>query len=350
MPSKIMKRGKPRWLASVMKDGKRKQKLLKTKTEALKWEADQRSEEWSTTSTDSLVLLEWANKYMDFCQKYAEATIWEKKYTFKIFFSKINPHEVVSALTSGIVMEIVQKVASEKGGNVANKIRKNLVAAWNWGIKYYNLPRPNPCLVDRFPEKRKPRYVPPVDDFWKVYDVASSFDQLMLLAYLHTAARRKELFNLTWEDVDFTNQRIRLWTSKREGGSREFDWIPMTDDLNTALFEHHRTSKSTLVFPNPDTNEKFTSRQHYLKRACRRAKVVPFGWHSIRHLTASMLISNGVPLSTIQKILRHKNLTTTQRYVHELDYDRSKIQQVLTRKQKNPQLVDQPRAKLVVVK
>jgi integrase len=45
-----------------------------------------------------------------------------------------------------------------------------------------------------------------------------------------------------------------------------------------------------------------------------------------------------VPLTTIQKILRHKNLTTTQRYVHELDYDRVKIQQVLSRKEKSPQV------------
>lgn len=350
MPSKVTKRGKTRWLASVMKDGKRKQKTFNTKSEALDWEAEQRSEDWSRTNTDSLVLLEWANKYLDYCQKFSEATLWEKKYTFQTFFKMVDEDEPVSSLTPGVVLEILQKVTKEKGGNVANKIRKNLVAAWNWGIKYHNLPRPNPCLVDRFPEKRKARYVPPVEDFWKVYDVASGFDQVMLLTYLHTAARRKELFNLTWEDVDFANHRIRLWTSKREGGTNEYDWIPMTDDLHNALFKHRQHCKSKLVFANPDTGEKFTSRQHYLKRACKRAKVTPFGWHAIRHLTASILISNGVPLTTIQKILRHKNLTTTQRYVHELDYQRGKIQQVLSRQQKSPQVMEHPRAKLTVVK
>ncbi|MCI5207708.1 MAG: hypothetical protein D3910_02690 [Candidatus Electrothrix sp. ATG2] len=41
--------------------------------------------------------------------------------------------------------------------------------------------------------------------------------------------------------------------------------------------------------------------------------------HGIRHLSASILISNKVSLLDVQTILRHKNLTTTQRYVHRLE-------------------------------
>ncbi len=350
MPSKVTKRGKPKWLASVMKDGKRKQKLFNTKKQAQDWEVEQRKEEWSKINTESLVLLEWANKYLDYCQRFSDATIWEKKYSFKTFFQYFDANEPISALTPGALLECLQKVAEKNGGNVANKIRKNLVAGWNWGIKYQNLPRPNPCLVERFPERRKARYVPPVDDFWKAYDAAAPHDQVMMLTYLHTAARRKELFNLTWDDVDFGNQRIRLWTSKREGGTNEFDWIPMTDELLNALVKHQKQSKSKYVFTDPASGGQYLARQHYMKRLCKRAKVTAFGWHAIRHLTASILISNGVPLTTIQKILRHKNLTTTQLYVHELDQDRTKIQQVLARKEKSPQVLEHPRAVLRVVK
>jgi len=350
MPSKVTKRGKVKWLASIMKNGKRKQKLFNTKKTALDWEVSKRNEEWSKTSMDSLLLLEWANSYLDYCQKFSEATLWEKKYTFKTFFQRIDPQEAISELTPGKVLGILQIVSVEKGGNVANKIRKNLVAGWNWGIKYQNLSRSNPCLVDRFPEKRKARYIPSIDDFWKAHDAAAPHDQRMMLTYLHTAARRKELFELTWDDIDFDNQRIRLWTSKRKGGTNEFDWIPMTDDLKKTLIRHQQDNNSSLVFPDPESGQKYTSRQHYLKRVCKRAGVTPFGWHAIRHLTASMLISNGVPLSTIQKVLRHKNLTTTQRYVHELDQNRAKIQQVLSRKEKSPQVQVHPRAKLKLVK
>jgi integrase len=44
----------------------------------------------------------------------------------------------------------------------------------------------------------------------------------------------------------------------------------------------------------------------------------PFGFHAIRHLTASILFAAGEPLWKIQGILRHKNPTTTERYLRTL--------------------------------
>ncbi|MCI5157104.1 MAG: site-specific integrase, partial [Candidatus Electrothrix sp. AUS1_2] len=50
-----------------------------------------------------------------------------------------------------------------------------------------------------------------------------------------------------------------------------------------------------------------------------------FGIHSIRHLSASILIRNKVSLIDVQTVLRHKNMTTTQRYVHRLESVRSAL-------------------------
>ncbi len=106
------------------------------------------------------------------------------------------------------------------------------------GGNYLGLPEKNPFkAVERFGEDKRPRYVPSEEDFWKVFQAAETEqDRAMLLAYLHTAARRSEVLNPRWDDLDFANSRLRLWTKKRQGGGREFDWIPMTADLRTALF------------------------------------------------------------------------------------------------------------------
>jgi integrase len=331
MPYKVEKPGrKLRWAASVMKEGKRVQKMFDTKKEALAWESEQRKLESFTTPTDSLTNLEWSNQYLDYCQRFSKNTVWEKTATFKALFKVVKPDGHPADITSGQALKALQPVAKRQSGNTANKMRKNLVAGWNWGIKYLGLPKINPFLIDRFPEERHPRHIPTEDEFWKAFDAASEYDQRMLLAYLHTGARKKELFSLTWSDVDVDQQRIRLWTSKRKGGTKEFNWIPMTDDLMDALAEHRKHVHGDLVFPNPELGETYTSRQHYLERLCKRAGVQKFCWHAIRHLTASILIKNGVPLPTIQKILRHKNLTTTQRYVHELDSSRD-LMKVLSR-------------------
>jgi integrase len=46
--------------------------------------------------------------------------------------------------------------------------------------------------------------------------------------------------------------------------------------------------------------------------------VKEFGFHAIRHLTASILYHNGCSVSLIQRVLRHKNPTTTNRYLQSL--------------------------------
>lgn len=44
-----------------------------------------------------------------------------------------------------------------------------------------------------------------------------------------------------------------------------------------------------------------------------------FGCHAIRHLTASILAQADVPMVVIQGILRHKKLSTTERYVRRME-------------------------------
>jgi hypothetical protein len=90
----------------------------------------------------------------------------------------------VNELSRGHVLDFLREQYESRSGYAANKDRKNLVAAWNWGIKYRGLPCMNPCIVDRFPETRQTRYVPPERDFWAVYDAAAEGqDKVMLMGF-----------------------------------------------------------------------------------------------------------------------------------------------------------------------
>ena len=68
----------------------------------------------------------------------------------------------------------------------------------------------------------------------------------------------------------------------------------------------------------------FLHRQHLMERLCNKAKVKPFGFHGIRHLTASILYKKGYPLAVIQAILRHANPNTTARYIHSLGLEETR--------------------------
>lgn len=60
--------------------------------------------------------------------------------------------------------------------------------------------------------------------------------------------------------------------------------------------------------------------RRHLKRAldagAARAGVEPFRVHDLRHTYASWLVDANVPLEKVRELLGHKDLTTTQRYVH----------------------------------
>ena len=221
-----------KWYAQVRKDGLKREKIFLTKKEAVDWEAEMRRKpvsEW-LERTDTTCLADWAQLYLDFAKSsFSTTTYKEKRSMFRNLFKDVDPSMPVAKLKPTIILSYVVKQKEARSGYAANKDRKNLVAAWNWGMKYMDppLPGPNPCLVERMPEIRQPRYVPPEEDFWKVYEVAEGQDKVMLLAFLHLAARRSEIFRITWADVDFGNSRIRLWTRKRQGGSYEYDWLPM---------------------------------------------------------------------------------------------------------------------------
>jgi len=333
-----------KWIGQVRKQGVRREKVFSCKKEALAWEAKMRRKpvgDWQET-TAITCLVDWAQSYLDYAkEKFSSKTYMEKRSAFKVFFQDVNPVLPVDQLTPAEVLNFILSQAKKRSGNAANKDRKNLIAAWNWGVHYMNPPlaHKNPCQVEKMSEIRSPRYVPPEEDFWKVYEQASTQqDRVMLMAFLHLAARRSELFHLKWSDVDFINKRICLWTKKREGGHKEYDWLPMTSDLRQALLqwreerlkqpiddkEHVFVCLDETPFCDVYYGKPFLHRQHLMESLCKRAKVKPFGFHGIRHLTASILYQKGYSLAVIQAILRHASPNTTARYIHSLGLEETR--------------------------
>lgn len=102
-------------------------------------------------------------------------------------------------------------------------------------------------------EVRHERRIPSLAEFWKVYEMATEpQDKRMLLCYLYSGARRAELFQLRWQDVDFINGRILLHWKKNRLGTLKSCWISMTEEAVEALREQYRvTGKGKWVFVEP---------------------------------------------------------------------------------------------------
>ena len=352
MPTRYPTKTGVQWRAVVKMEGRVVATKLfppgaEGKREAAQWERDARKallEEMNSPATHTALpsVLEWANRYMAYAEKqFTKHTFTEKKTVFKLFltFTKATKLETI---TSDVVMRYLQKQNNTRSGFAANKDRKNLAAAWEWGRKYLDgFPVcANPFLgIPKFREVRKPRYVPGEEDFWKVVKAAQGQDKVMLLAFFYLGARRGEIFRLTWEDVDLTRNRVRLGTCKTSDSSMRYDWIPLAAALKTALLEWReaRPYKTEWVFsclddsPSPWHNpgEAYRARGHFMQKMCERAGVKPFGFHAIRHLHASILFNEGSELSVVQRQLRHTNPNTTARYLRSLGYEEEHGQKVL---------------------
>lgn len=61
-----------------------------------------------------------------------------------------------------------------------------------------------------------------------------------------------------------------------------------------------------------------TSIDRYKKKACEKVGIRPITQHQFRHSYATFLISNGIPINTVSKLLGHSSTDTTARvYIHQ---------------------------------
>ncbi|MFZ2446631.1 MAG: site-specific integrase [Syntrophobacteraceae bacterium] len=336
MPYKETRNGKVIWIGQVQWKGVRRKQSFQTKREAVEWERQAKDElvnppKQSATPTASLI--EWATRYLEHSERFNKKVFSEKRCEFKRFLQHklIGPHSLVTDFTPASALAYCQAQFKKRGGYVVNnKVIKNLAAGWNHGIKYMGFPAPNPFLVvEKFPmDAVQGHYVPPEDDFWKVFAQAQGQDRAILATFLHTAGRRGEVFGLRWEDVNFEAREIALKTRKTKDGSARKDWIPLTDELAAMLLEHRQRSEGEYVFTQSVGRHKgkpYTENRDFPQELCRIAKVKPFGCHGIRGLTATLLASEGVPMKAIQEILRHRKLATTERYIRSTGQARNAL-------------------------
>jgi hypothetical protein len=152
--------------------------------------------------------------------------------------------------------------------------------------------------------------------------------QQYLWTIVLTAGRVGEINELSWEDANFKERYLTLWTRKRKGGSREPRNVPMVQKLYDILW--NRFEKRSLDMPwvfwhtywdrklGQNVRGRYIDRKKIMKSLCKKADVKYFRFHALRHLTASILDDMGVAIGAIQRILGHQNRRTTEIYLHSI--------------------------------
>lgn len=133
--------------------------------------------------------------------------------------------------------------------------------------------------------------------------------------------RAGEMRALEWADISFAKQQVRVARNDWRGhvtatkGNRERH-VPLTPRLLSAL-QSHRHLRGGRVLTQADgaplAEHMLTD---LLRRVARRANVRYRGVHVLRHTFCSHLAMRGAPMRAIQELAGHRDLSTTQRYMH----------------------------------
>lgn len=145
-------------------------------------------------------------------------------------------------------------------------------------------------------------------DFWRRGDGEKFAMQVLLLAT--TGLRISEAAGVLKQDVDL--DRGEVWVTGKGEKRRVVPLLPVTASALGGYIERH-PSKSPYLFPG-DTRTGHASIHNFektLRHACKRAGVVGFTPHQLRHFFATELLRDGAKLEVVSRILGHAGVGIT---------------------------------------
>lgn len=151
-------------------------------------------------------------------------------------------------------------------------------------------------------------------------------DRAILELLFSTGLRVSELCSLT-QDIDFNadefsirgkGSKVRVVFISDRARNAVLTYIKSRKDMDDALFVKTGDDKRGRPGEGPALTRRSIERivKHYAIKAGISKKVTP---HVIRHCFATGLLSNGADLRSVQMMLGHANIATTQVYTHVTD-------------------------------
>ena len=143
-------------------------------------------------------------------------------------------------------------------------------------------------------------------------------DYAILMIFLSCGIRRAELVGLNLTDV--YSDRIRV---VGKGNKERFVYIGTACrkaiDAYMPIREKLTLTDNRALFGSRDNNRISVSAVHRLVKKHLLAAGLDasqLSAHKLRHTAATLMLSNGVDVKTVQEVLGHENLNTTQIYTH----------------------------------
>lgn len=256
---------------------------------------------------------------------------------------KLN-HRMVAEVTRRDILDLMAEGRAEKRN--AKTINRRLIVALmalrNAGatiaLKRGDWPKVTEPAVEAYEEGEIRRF----------FRACSPDERLLFQTFLCTGFRKREISTLTWRDVDFRARVLRVVERPQyafKPKNHEVRDVPVPASVMRALAARHRRHGQTmLVFPSaphptrpnyggelPDAHHLELCKQIAWRAGlnCRRCvtssgRCAQGPWcgqwdlHKWRHTFATEMLRSGLDIKSLQVLLGHKNLSTTEKYLKAL--------------------------------
>jgi integrase len=192
----------------------------------------------------------------------------------------------------------------------------SLAINWSWCEK-------NPTQgIQRYQEEKLDRWldIEEMKRLWTALDKLSHHHtSFVFKLLLLTGARRGEMLNATWDQFDLEKG---LWNKPAHlTKQNKKEHLPLSSNALEVLKQLKKLhpSNSEFLFPGKVDGQPIKEVKTFWKSVLREASIENFRIHDLRHTHASHLVSSGLSLSIVGKLLGHTQATTTQRYAHLAD-------------------------------
>lgn len=230
---------------------------------------------------------------------------------------------------SRVDLDLLRRFLAARGATVARRSLGRTIAvvrAFFAHLKRTGALPANPAAALKTPRFRRtlPRFVAEQDmkrvftEHRPIEDERAARDLALVEVLYGSGLRASEAVGLDWRDVAFTPGQVHVHAGK--GGKDRI--VPLTSAARAALraliaVSRRATSGASPVFVGSrGTRLDVRSVGRIVARAMRDAGVAEVNPHALRHSCATHLLDDGADLRSIQELLGHSSLSTTQRYTH----------------------------------
>ena len=190
----------------------------------------------------------------------------------------------------------------------------NLAIDWGWRAD-------NPCRrIPRFQEEKRDRWLS-TDELERLCmaldkhpnQVSANAVRLLLL----TGARRGEVLSAGWEEFDLERG---IWTKpSHHTKQKRTEHVPLSAAAMQLLVNMKKQATGEVLFPGQTPGEPLREIKKFWSSVQRTAEIKNARLHDLRHTYASHLVSAGMSLPIVGRLLGHTQPQTTARYAHLAD-------------------------------